>query len=117
MAALGLPPAALVVVLALGVMILAQVGVSQIISVTLIGSALADLAALGLPPLAVASGLMGAWALSACSTPVGAAVLTVARIGQVPVIQVARQWNGRFVLAGALLLSLWLVLICEILGH
>lgn len=117
LAALGLPPAALVVVLALGVMILAQVGVSQIISVTLIGGALADLAALGLPPLAVASGLMGAWALSACSTPVGAAVLTVARIGQVPVIQVARQWNGRFVLAGALLLSLWLVLICEILGH
>jgi hypothetical protein len=117
LAALGLAPAALVVVLALGVMILAQVGVSQIISVTLIGGALADLAALGLPPLAVASGLMGAWALSACSTPVGAAVLTVARIGQVPVTQVARQWNGRFVLAGAALLSVWLILLCEILGH
>ncbi|MBF0325619.1 MAG: hypothetical protein HQL42_11180 [Alphaproteobacteria bacterium] len=116
LAALGLPPAALVVLLALAVMILAQFGVSQIISVTLIGGALADLAELGLPPLAVASGLMGAWALSACSTPVGAAVLTVARIGQVPVIQVARLWNGRFVLAGALLLSVWLVVICEMLG-
>jgi hypothetical protein len=116
-AALGLPAPLLVVVLALGVMVLAQVGVSQIITVTLIGGALADLATLGLQPLAVASGLMGAWALSACSTPVGAAVLTIARIGQVPVIQVARQWNGRFVLAGAGVLSLWLIGLSNILGH
>jgi len=115
--ALGLPAPLLLVALALGVMILAQFGVSQIISVTLIGGALSDLQNLGLHPLAVASGLMGAWALSACSTPVGAAVLTVARIGEVPVLQVARQWNGTFVLGGAALLSLWLIFLGEILGH
>jgi hypothetical protein len=117
LAALHLPPILLLVALALGVMALAQIGVSQIVSVTLIGGALPDLQALGLHPLAVASGLMGAWALSACSTPVGAAVLTVARVGQVPVTEVARTWNGKFVLAGAAFLSLWLIGLGEILGH
>jgi len=104
-----LPPALLLVLMSWSVMALAQVGLSQIVTVTLLGSALADLAPLGLPPLAVASGLMGAWALSACATPVGAAVLTIARMGGVEIKVVARQWNGRYVLAGALLLALWQV--------
>lgn len=115
LAALGLPAAALVVLLAWAVMALAQIGVSQIVSVTLLGGAMAELGHLGIPPLALASGLMGAWALSACSTPVGAAVLTVARIGEVPVRTVAHAWNGRYVLAGALLLAVWLVLLCAAL--
>jgi len=59
--------------------------------VTILGGALADLAALGLPPLAVASGLMGAWALSICATPVGAAVLTVARVGGAGLLALGKQ--------------------------
>ncbi|MBR9972455.1 hypothetical protein [Magnetospirillum sulfuroxidans] len=102
---LGLPPLFLVILLAWAVMILAQLGISQILSVTLLGGALVHVA----PPLLLASALMGAWALSACSTPVGAAVLTVARIGNVPVRRVASDWNGRFVLAGAVVLAFWLV--------
>jgi hypothetical protein len=111
LAMLGLPPALLMVLLAWAVMALAQIGVSQIISVTLLGGAMAELGGLGISPLALASGLMGAWALSACSTPVGAAVLTIARIGEVPVGTVTRDWNARFVLAGAILLALWLLLL------
>lgn len=110
-----LPPAILVVLLSWSVMLFAQLGLSQIISVTLLGGAMTNLAQLGVPPLAMASGLMGAWALSACSTAVGAAVLTVARLGQVEMTVVARQWNGRFVLAGALMLALWLVALIGIL--
>ena len=103
--ALGLPPLLLVVLLAWTIMALAQLGVSQIASVTLLGGALAHAA----PPLVLASAMMGAWALSACSTVVGAAVLTVARIGGVSVRVVGRQWNGRYVVVGGLLLAVWLV--------
>lgn len=108
-AALGLPPVTLIVLLPWLVMALAQFGISQIVTVTVLGGALSDLAGMGVPPLVLASGLMAAWALSACSTPIGAAVLTIARIGGVPVGLVARQWNGRYVLTGAVLLALWLV--------
>ncbi|MBC7906077.1 MAG: hypothetical protein H7Y60_04930 [Rhodospirillaceae bacterium] len=110
-----LPPAVLVVLLSWSVMLFAQLGLSQIVSVTLLGGALTNLSQLGLPPLVMASGLMGAWALSACSTPVGAAVLTIARMGGVEMSVVARQWNGRFVLVGALVLAAWLVALLAIL--
>lgn len=101
---LGLPPLVLVILLAWSIMALAQVGVSQIASVTLLGGALVHVA----PPLVLASAMMGAWALSACSTVVGAAVLTVARLGGVGVKVVGRDWNGLYVVAGGLLLALWL---------
>lgn len=99
----GLPAPLLLVLLAWAIMILAQLGVSQIVSVTLLGGALIHAA----PPMVLASTVMGAWALSACSTPVGAAVLTVARIGGVPVRIVASEWNGRYVLVGALIMAVW----------
>lgn len=105
---LGLPPALLAVLIVLAVMALAQIGFSQIISVTLLGGTAAELARMGLDPLVLASGLMGAWALSTGSTPVGAAVLTVARIADEPVSVVTRRWNGVFVLAGAAVLALWM---------
>jgi len=101
---LGLPPLLLVILLAWAVMALAQIGVSQIVTTTLLGGALIHV----VPPLVLASALMGAWALSACSTPVGAAVLTVARIGAVPVRVVAHDWNSRYVLTGAMVLAAWL---------
>ena len=66
------------------------------------------------PPVAVAFGLMGAWALSTCSTPVGAVVLSIARLADVPMRVVARQWNGRFVILGALVLAAWLVLLSQL---
>lgn len=106
---LQLPPVILVVLLSWSVMVLARFGFPQIVTVTLLGGALADLSHMGLPPLALASGLMGAWALSACATPVGAAVLTIARLGGVEMRVVAREWNGRFVTIGAMVLAIWLV--------
>lgn len=104
---LGLPPLVLVILLAWSIMALAQVGVSQIASVTLLGGALVHVA----PPLVLASAMMGAWGLSACSTVVGAAVLTVARIGGVSVKVVGRDWNGLYVIGGGLLLAVWLVIL------
>lgn len=107
-----LPPVVVLIGAAWSVMALSQLGISQIVTVTILGGALQALSSHGLPPLAVASGLMGAWALSTCSTPVGAVVLSAARLANVPMRVVARQWNGRYVLLGAAFLAVWLVLLC-----
>lgn len=104
---LGLPPLLLIILLAWSIMALAQVGVSQIASVTLLGGALVHVA----HPLVLASAMMGAWALSACSTVVGAAVLTVARIGGVGVKVVGRDWNGLYVVSGGVVVALWVVML------
>lgn len=113
-ALIPLPPVLVLVLAAWSVMALSQVGLSQIVTVSVLGGALTALSGHGLPPLVVASGLMGAWALSACSTPVGAVVLSIARLAGVPMRTVAREWNGRFVILGALVLAAWLVALCAL---
>jgi hypothetical protein len=109
-----LPAALVTVLLAWSVMALARYGVPQIVTVTVLGGAFADISSLGIHPLVLASGVMGAWALSGCTTPVGAATLTVARLAGVTSTVVARDWNGRFVLAGALVLALWMLALAAI---
>jgi hypothetical protein len=104
-----LPAILVTVILAWSVMALAHCGIPQIVTVTVLGSAFSDLSALGIHPLVLASGLMGAWGLSGCTTPVGAATLTVARMADVTSSVVARDWNGRFVMAGALVLAVWML--------
>jgi hypothetical protein len=104
-----LPAILVTVILAWSVMALAHCGIPQIVTVTVLGSAFSDLPALGIHPLVLASGLMGAWGLSGCTTPVGAATLTVARMADVTSSVVARDWNGRFVMAGALVLAVWML--------
>lgn len=104
-----LPAPLLAIALVWGMMILARYGVSQIITVTLLGAALSNLAKQGIPPLVLASGLMGAWALSTCTTPVGAAILTMSRMANVSVATVATQWNGWFVRIGAVLVAVWML--------
>jgi len=113
-ARLPLPPILLVILLTWSVMAMARFGISQIISVTLLGSALGNLSQAGIHPLVLASGMMGAWALSACSTTVGAAVMTVARMAEVPVGE-ACDWSRTFVRAGAVLLALWMILLSVVL--
>jgi hypothetical protein len=109
LALVPLPPVGHAVLIAWLVMAAAQLGISQFITITLAASALGSLTRAGVDPLVVASGLLGAWALSACTTPVGAAVMSVARVAEVPLREVIRVWNGRFVLVGALLLAVWMV--------
>jgi len=116
-AALHLPPLLLSILLAWSVMALAQIGLSQLVTVTLLAGALADLGRIGIDPLVLASGLMGSWALSSCSTPVGAAILIVARLAGVSTATVARDWNGVYVVTGALLLAVWMIGLDFILSH
>lgn len=110
-----LPPVALAVLISWGVMVAAHAGISQFVTITLAASALGSLIQAGLNPLVMASGLLGAWALSICTTPVGAAVMSVARVSEVPVKVVSRTWNRRFVLVGAGLLGVWMVVLSLVL--
>jgi hypothetical protein len=112
---LPLPPVVVSILLAWGMMLLARYGISQIITVTLLGGAIANLTQLGIHPLVLASGMLGAWSLSATTTPIGAAALTVARMSGVSTDTVAREWNGLFVIAGALLLAVWMLLLALVL--
>jgi len=112
---LALPPIAVMVLMVWTMMALARFGMPQIVTVTVLGHALAGLSAHGIQPLVMASGFMGGWALSACTTQVGAAVLAVARMSDVSISTVARLWNGRFVLCGALLLALWMLVLNSLL--
>lgn len=111
LALVPLPPVGLAVLIAWGVMGAAQLGISQFVTIALAASAIGSLTRAGVDPLVVASGLLGSWALSACTTPVGAAVMSLARVAEVPVIEVVRVWNGRFVLVGAGLLGVWMVVL------
>ncbi|WP_448191005.1 hypothetical protein [Azospirillum sp. sgz301742] len=110
-----LDPALVMVLLVWGMMAAARYGVPQIVSVTLIGHAVAGLEPLGFHTLVLASGLMGAWGLSACTTPVGAATLCVARLSGVTTRIVAREWNGTFVISGAVLVALWMLALSAVI--
>lgn len=110
-AASGLPPVAIAVILAWGMMILAQFGISQIVTMAFISGAVPILAGLGLDPVVVMSGLMASWALSIATTPVGAGILLIARLSDVPVNTIIREWNAAFVVGGALLVALWMILL------
>ncbi|MGQ9370161.1 hypothetical protein [Azospirillum sp. ST 5-10] len=107
-AALPLPGLAIMVLLAWAIMVLARYGVPQIVTVTVFGQGFAHLTQHGIEPMVLASGLMGAWALSACTTPVGAATLMIARMAGVPGGTAGSGWNGRFLLAGAVVLAAWM---------
>lgn len=110
-----LSPAWMAVAMSWSVIFLAHLGLSQIVTVTLLGGIITHLPPGALPLLPLASGLMAAWALSICTTPVGAAVLTVARLAERPVPIIARQWNGAFVAISASIVGLWVLALSIIL--
>lgn len=106
---LPLPPAVIMVLLVWAMMAAARYGVPQIVSVALVGHAISSIGVPGYHPLVLASGLMGAWGLSACTTPVGAATISIARMSGVTTQTVAREWNGLFVASGATLVGAWML--------
>ncbi len=112
---LGVPPVMIGIAMAWTMMILAQFGISHIITLAFFSGAVPVLADLGLDPIVTVSGLMTAWALSICTTPVGAGVLLIARLSETPVQVVIREWNAVFVIGGALILGAWMVLLSYIL--
>jgi hypothetical protein len=113
--ATGIPPVLIAIAMAWTMMILAQCGISHIITLAFFSGAIPVLAGLGLDPIITVSGLMTAWALSICTTPVGAGVLLISRLSETPVQTIVREWNAVFVIGGAFILAIWMAVLAQIL--
>ncbi|WP_150304863.1 hypothetical protein [Pseudomonas saliphila] len=77
--------------------LLAAIGVAPIVSLSLIAGLLAQLAALGVPILTPAVGLMCGFSLAMIFSPFGPSTLILARYSGEAPVRVAFVWNGRFV--------------------
>lgn len=115
LSSVGIPPVVLAIGMAWAMMILAQIGISHIITLAFFAGSIQVLAEMGLDPLVTVSGLMTAWALSICSTPVGAGVNIVSKLSDVPVRTIIREWNAVYVSGGALIIAAWMVLLAYLL--
>jgi len=93
-------PAAVVPVLVFwAVLACGQLGVSPVISVTVIGGALGAPGVLAVSPLALAAALTAGWSLTVAWSPFTGSVLTVSRISGWPANVIGRGWNGNYSLA------------------
>lgn len=106
---LSLPPQVILALFPWLVIAAGQLGFAPTVSVVLLGAAVPDPAAFGVPPVLMAVGFLGGWGLSTGSTPIAAATLMISRLVGVSTATIGRSWNGSFTLAGAILLALWLV--------
>lgn len=113
LATTGVPPVLIAIGIAWTMMILAQFGISHIITLAFFSGAIPVLADLGLEPIITVSGLMTAWALSICTTPVGAGVQIIARLSNIPVQTIIKEWNALFVIGGAVILALWMIVLAQ----
>ncbi|WP_404383131.1 hypothetical protein [Caenispirillum salinarum] len=112
-AAVPLPGWALLSVLAVLVVALAQVGLHPVLLVTAVSGALPAPGDLGVPAAAVAVALTAAWALSAASSPYAAVTLLMGRIGGETAATVGRRWNGPWTLACLAILAVWLLVLTQ----
>lgn len=109
--AAGVPGAALLAGMILVVLLVGQLGVNPIISVTALAAIFAEPEMFGLAPLPVAVALIVAWGLCAGFSTGVAAVLIVARYGRETPRHVTNRWNGPVTLAGTVLLYGYVLLV------
>src|SRR5699024_5494093 len=92
------------------VIVLAQLGLTTIVTVTLLASVLPDIQALALSPLALALALMCAWTLVMVTSPFTALMQIVVDLVQRSPLLVAWRWNGLYFALGLCVLSAWVYL-------
>lgn len=87
----------------------AQIGVTPLITSTIVGTTITQMNPDPLPPLALAVAIQAGWALSSCCSPFTGGTLTLARmIGKSGFI--FQRWNANFAAACAVLLILTFVI-------
>ena len=86
---------------------LGQTGLNPVLTVALLAPGLAQ-GFPALPPTVLAMALVSGWAISLQSSPFTAGVLMLSQFAQVPPSTFGRTWNGRFVLAALLLVTVYL---------
>lgn len=109
--ATGLHGAPAAVAAMLVVLLLAQVGLNPIVSVTLIAGLFADTHVIGLEPQVLAVALMSAWSLAMISSPFTAAMMVLAQLTGRSPYTLAWRWDGLFFLLLLPLISAWLFLV------
>lgn len=93
---LGLPPAALLVLVSAVMLGLGQVGINPIVASSILGGALVHLAHQSVPPMALILTLMGPWALYPMVSPLAASTILCARFADTTAMTVGWRWNGVF---------------------
>ncbi|WP_111411919.1 hypothetical protein [Billgrantia lactosivorans] len=89
------------------VVVLAQVGINPIVTVTLLVGLVPTLPIEGLSPALLGASLMVGWALAMMSSPMTASMLILARFSGVATTRIGYRWNARFLLACIPLLAGW----------
>jgi len=91
------------------VLLLAQVGVTPLITVTIVGTTIMQMSPLPIPPLALVIALQAAWSLSSSISPYTGGTLTLARMLGKP-SSIVQQWNATYgVACSALIVVMYLV--------
>lgn len=93
---------------------LGQAGLNPILSVTVFAGALPPPEVLGVPSPALSITLAGAWALTAASSPFGAASLVIGSMTGVGSFTAGTKWNGAFAIFGLLFITLLTALVVHI---
>jgi hypothetical protein len=98
-----LPPLALPLLVPVVLIATGQIGLNPVAVVALLGAAVPDPAALGVPPAALAFAFMLSWGLGVGMTPMSASAITTARWAGVAPWTVSTVWNAAFTLSALLL--------------
>ena len=98
-----LPPLALPLLVPVVLIGSGQIGLNPVAVVALLGAAVPDPAALGVPPAALAFAFMLSWGLGVGMTPMSASAITTARWAGVAPWTVSTVWNAAFTLSALLL--------------
>ncbi len=114
--AIPLPAWGLVALLAWVTVALGQAGLNPVLTVSALAGVLPPPDVLGVPPEAVALGLTGGWALTAASSPFGAATLIVGHMTGLGPYTAGARWNGPFAVIGLLFVTLWVGLVTALAG-
>ncbi len=98
-----LPPLALPLLVPVVLIASGQIGLNPVAVVALLGAAVPDPAALGVPPAVLAFAFMLSWGLGVGMTPMSASAITTARWAGVAPWTVSTVWNAAFTLSSLLL--------------
>ncbi len=98
-----LPPLALPLLVPVVLIATGQLGLNPVAVVALLGAAIPDPAALGVPPAVLAFAFMLSWGLGVGMTPMSASAITTARWAGVAPWTVSTVWNAGFTLSALLL--------------
>jgi hypothetical protein len=98
-----LPPLALPLLVPVVLIASGQIGLNPVAVVALLGAAVPDPAALGVPPAVLAFAFMLSWGLGVGMTPMSASAITTARWAGVAPWTVSTVWNAAFTFSALLL--------------